>query len=50
MTVQDFAGAPATTIATAPELSEKLASAYVDEVHADLQNILKSLANDICDK
>jgi hypothetical protein len=44
------ARAPATTMATAPELSERLASAYVDEVYADLQNILKAFAKGIRDK
>jgi len=50
MTVQTCARAPATTMATVPELSERLASAYVDEVYADLQKILKTLAKGIRDK
>jgi hypothetical protein len=37
-------------MATVPELSERLASAYVDEVYADLQKILKTLAKGIRDK
>ena len=31
-------------------MSERLASAYVDEVYADLQKILKTLAKGIRDK
>jgi hypothetical protein len=37
-------------MATAPELSERLASGYVDEVYADLQKILKTLAKGMRDK